>query len=70
MADSAIQFSVSAVTALACLLSIVRGGKNEKEDIASLDIAFGRLSLRRMRNNSWHRGRYTEGQSLADRARL
>jgi hypothetical protein len=27
------------------------GGKNEKEDIASLGIAFGRLSLRRMRND-------------------
>ena len=36
------------------------GGKNEKEDIASLDIAFDRLSLRRMRNDSRHGGRYTE----------
>ena len=27
------------------------GGKNEKEDIASLGIAFGRLSLRRMCND-------------------
>jgi hypothetical protein len=30
------------------------GGKNEKTEIASLDIAFGRLSLRRMRNGSGH----------------
>jgi hypothetical protein len=35
------------------------GGKNEKEEIASLGIAFGRLGLRRMRNGSRHRGRYT-----------
>jgi hypothetical protein len=36
------------------------GGKNEKEEIASLVIAFGRLSVGRMRNDSWHGGRYTE----------
>ena len=52
------------------------GGKNEKEDVASRGVAFGRLSRRRMRNASRHGGRYTEpreslekGQS-PDRARL
>jgi hypothetical protein len=55
------QFPVSAVTALACsLLWILRGGKNEEEEIAYLGIAFGHLSLRRMRNDSWHGGGYTE----------
>jgi len=36
------------------------GGKDEKEEIASLVIARGRPSLTRMRNDSWHGGRYTE----------
>jgi hypothetical protein len=36
------------------------GGKNEKEEIASLVIACSRPSLTRMRNDSWHGGRYTE----------
>ena len=52
------------------------GGKNEKEEIASLDIAFGRLSFRRMRNDSWHGRRHTEHRESrekdslwADRAR-
>jgi hypothetical protein len=36
------------------------GGKNEKKDVASLGVAFGRLNLRRMCDASRHRGRYTE----------
>jgi hypothetical protein len=36
------------------------GGKNEKEGVASLGVAFGRLNLRRMCNDSRYRGRYTE----------
>jgi hypothetical protein len=36
------------------------GGKNEKEEIASLVIACSRPSRTRMRNDSWHGGRYTE----------
>ena len=36
------------------------GGKNEKEEIASLLIAFGYRSLRGVRNDSGDGGRYTE----------
>ena len=46
---------------LACLLlRISTGGKNEQEEVDSLGVVFGRLSLGRMRNGSWHGGRYTE----------
>ena len=44
--------------------------KNEKEEIASLDIAFRRLSLSRMRNNSWHGGRYTEHRKSREKDSL
>src|SRR5262245_8317009 len=33
--------------------------QNEKEDVAPLGLAFGRINLGRMRNDSWHRGRST-----------
>jgi hypothetical protein len=46
------------------------GGKNEKEEIASLVIAGGRLSLRRMRNDSWHGGRYTEHRKSREKDSL
>jgi hypothetical protein len=46
------------------------GGKNEKEDIASLDIAFDRLSLRRMRNDSRHGGRYTKHRESREKGSL
>ena len=46
------------------------GGKNEKEDIASLVIACGRLSLRRMRNDSRHGGRYTEPRESSEKDSL
>ena len=46
------------------------GGKNEKEEIASLGIAFGRLSLRRMRNDSRHGGRYTESRESREKDSL
>ena len=36
------------------------GVKNERQNIASLGLTFGRFRLRRMRNASRHRGRYTE----------
>jgi hypothetical protein len=36
------------------------GGKNEKENVVSLGVAFGRLFIRRMRNASRHGGGYTE----------
>jgi hypothetical protein len=42
-------------------------GKNEKEEIASLGIAFGRLSLRRMRNDARHGGRYTESRESREK---
>jgi hypothetical protein len=61
LTNSVVQFSVTAVAACMLAVSIVHGGdKNEKEDIASLVIAFVRLSLTRMRNNPRHGGRYTE----------
>jgi hypothetical protein len=46
------------------------GGKNEKEEIASLDIAFGRLSFRRMRNDSWHGRRHTEHRESREKDSL
>jgi len=46
------------------------GGKNEKEDVASLGVAFGRLSLRRMCNDSRHRGRYTEPRASLEKGSL
>ena len=46
------------------------GGKNEKEDVASLGVAFGRLSLRRMCNASRHRGRYTEPRESLEKGSL
>ena len=46
------------------------GDKNEKDEIASLGVAFGRLSLGRMRNGSWHGGRYTEHRKSRKEDRL
>jgi hypothetical protein len=46
------------LTALTC--PSLRGGRNEEEEIVSLGIAFGRLSLTRMRNDSRHGGRHSE----------
>jgi hypothetical protein len=43
------------------------GGKNEKKEIASLGIAFGRLGLRRMRNGSRYGGRYTEARESGEK---
>ena len=36
------------------------GGKNEKEKISFLVVAFGHISLRGMRNDSWYGGGHTE----------
>jgi len=48
---------------LACLLLLImRGGKNEKEEISFLFIALACLSLRRVRNGSRYGGRYTESR--------
>jgi len=47
-----------------------RGGKNEKEEIAYLGVAFGRLSLRRMRNGSRHGGRYSEHRESREKGSL
>jgi hypothetical protein len=47
-----------------------RGVKNEKEEIAYLGVAFGRLSLRRMRNGSRHGGRYTEHRESREKGSL
>jgi hypothetical protein len=46
------------------------GGRNEKEDVASLGVAFGRPSLRRMCNDSRHRGRYTEPRESLEKGSL
>ena len=46
------------------------GGKNEQEEVASLGVVFGRLSLGRMRNGSWHGGRYTEHRKSRKEDRL
>jgi hypothetical protein len=46
------------------------GGKNEKEEIASLVIVCGRPSLTRMRNDSWHGGRYTETRESREKDSL
>ena len=46
------------------------GGKNEKEDVASRGVAFGRLSRRRMRNASRHGGRYTEPRESLEKGSL
>jgi hypothetical protein len=46
------------------------GGKNEKEEIASLVIACGRPSLTRMRNDSWNGGRYTEHRESREKDSL
>jgi len=46
------------------------GGKDEKEEIASLGVAFGRLSLRRMRNDSRDGGRYTEHRESREKDSL
>jgi hypothetical protein len=55
---------------LAYLLLCIDGGKNEKEEIAYLGVAFGRLSLRRMRNGSRHGGRYTEHRESREKGSL
>ena len=47
-----------------------RGGRNEKEEIASLVIAFGRLNLRRMRNGSRYGGRHTESRESCEKGSL
>jgi hypothetical protein len=63
--------SLNAVMALACLLLyIVWGGKNEKAEMASLGVAFGRFSLSRMRNGSRHGGRYTEHRESREKDSL
>jgi hypothetical protein len=46
------------------------GGKNEKEEIASLVITFGHHNLRRMRNDSWHGRRYTEHRKSREKDSL
>jgi hypothetical protein len=46
------------------------GGKNEKGKITSLVIAFDRLSLRRMRNDSRHGRRYTEHRESGEKNSL
>jgi hypothetical protein len=47
------------------------GGKNEKEQIASLVIALGRrLGLRRMRNDSRYGGRYTKSRESREKGGL
>ena len=46
------------------------GGKNEKEQIAFLVIAFGRLGLRRLRNDSRYGGRYTESRESREKGGL
>jgi hypothetical protein len=51
-------------------LFVSTGGKNEKEEIAYLGVAFGRLSLRRMRNGSRHGGRYTEHRESREKGSL
>ena len=43
------------------------GDKNEKEEVASLGVAFGRLSLRRMCNDSRPRRRYTEARESLEK---
>jgi hypothetical protein len=52
------------------MLDVQMGGKNEKGEIASLGIAFGRLGLRRMRNGSWHGGGYTESRESREKGSL
>src|SRR5262245_14353767 len=46
------------------------GGKDEKEQIASLGVPFGRLSLTRMCDDSWHGGRYTEHRKSGEKDSL
>jgi hypothetical protein len=61
-------------TGLICDQTVVL--TDEKEEISFLFIAFGCLSLRRMRNGSRHGGRYTESresrkkEQFPNRARL
>src|SRR4030095_2848793 len=44
--------------------------QNEKEDVVSLGIAFGRLNLTRMCNDSRHRGRHTEPRESLEKGSL
>jgi hypothetical protein len=46
------------------------GGKNEKEEIASLVVAFVYIRLRGMRNSSRHGGRYTEHRESREKDSL